>query len=93
MDCGSAAIQVNDLIAIDDIVCSPPKKRCKAYDDEGIIMGNELLLNSFLKQSLLSLMDWSQLCINSCRKTPVPCQRTPYETEFRFCFVKSVDTG
>ena len=47
MDCGSAAIQVNDLIAIDDIVCSPPKKRCKAYDDEGIIMGNELLLNSF----------------------------------------------
>ena len=42
MDCNSAVIQVNDLIAIDDIVCSPPKKRCKAYDDEGIIMGNEL---------------------------------------------------
>ena len=33
MDCSSAATKVNDLIAIDDIVCSPPKKRRKAYDD------------------------------------------------------------
>jgi len=38
MDCSSTATKVNDLIAIDDIVCSPPKKRRKAYDDEGIIM-------------------------------------------------------
>jgi len=36
LDCSSAATQGNDLVAIDDIVCS------KAYDDEGIIMGNEL---------------------------------------------------
>ena len=42
MDCSSAATQGNDLVAVDDIVCSPPKKRCKAYDDEGIIMGSEL---------------------------------------------------
>ena len=41
MNCRSAATQVNDLIAIDNIVCSPPKKRRKAYDDEGIIIGNE----------------------------------------------------
>ena len=42
MDCGGAATQGNDLVAVDDIVYSPPKKRCKAYDDESIIMGNEL---------------------------------------------------
>ena len=29
-------------MAVDEIVCSPPKKRRKAYDEEGIIMGNEL---------------------------------------------------
>ena len=42
MDCSSAATQGDDHVAVDDIVCSPPKKKCKIFDDEGIIMGNEL---------------------------------------------------
>ena len=42
MDCSSAATQGNYVVAVDEIVCSPPKKTRKAYDEEGIIMGNEL---------------------------------------------------
>ena len=42
MDCSSTATQVIDLVVADDIVGSPPKNRCKAYDDEGIIMGNKI---------------------------------------------------
>jgi len=38
----SAATQVNDLVAVNDIVCFLPRKRHKAYDDESIIMGNKL---------------------------------------------------
>ena len=32
MDCSSAATQVNDLITIDDIVCSPPKSFPEEFD-------------------------------------------------------------
>ena len=42
VDCSSAAIQGNDVVAVNEMVCSSPKKRRKAYDEEGIIMGNEL---------------------------------------------------
>ena len=31
-----------DTMAVDDIMCSPPKKRSKNFDEEAIIMGNEL---------------------------------------------------
>ena len=77
MDCGSAATQGNDVVAVDEMVCSPPKKRRKAHDEEGIIMDNELtdveinFAQQLLKHNLLPLMDWSQLCINSYRKMPV----------------------
>ena len=42
MDCSSAATQGDDHVAVDDIVCSPPKKTFQTFDEEGIIMGNEL---------------------------------------------------
>ena len=29
-------------MAVDNIMCSPPKKRSKIFDEEAIIMGNEL---------------------------------------------------
>ena len=38
MDCSSAATQSNDVVAVDEMVCFPPKKRRKAYDEEGIII-------------------------------------------------------
>ena len=31
-----------DIMPVDDIMCSPPKKRSKIFDEEAIIMGNEL---------------------------------------------------
>lgn len=42
MDCSSAATKGDDHVAVDDIICSPPKNKCKAFDEEGILMGNEL---------------------------------------------------
>ena len=45
-------------MAVDSIMCSPPKKRSKTFDEEAIVMGNELtdieinLRNVSLKHSL-----------------------------------------
>ena len=95
MECSSAATywQVNDFVTVDYIVCSPSKKKHRAYDDEGIIMGNELtdleinFVQQLLKAQFTSIN--GLVCINSCRKIPVSCQRIPYETEFRFCLSRA----
>jgi len=39
MKCSGTTTQGDDHVAVDDIECSPPKK---IFDEEGIIMGNEL---------------------------------------------------
>lgn len=31
-----------NIMVVDNIMCSPPKKRSKAFDEEAIVMGNEL---------------------------------------------------
>ena len=34
MDCSSAATKGDEHVALDDIICSPPKNKCKTFDEE-----------------------------------------------------------
>ena len=99
MDCSSASTQGNDLVAVDDIVCSPPKKRCKAFDDEGIIMGNELtdmeinFAQQLLKAQFTSINGLESTLHQQLQKSATVLSKDSIQIEFRFCFAKNVNIG
>lgn len=85
-----------NIIAVDNIMCSPPKKRSKSFDEQAIIMGNELtdvkinFAQQLLKAQFKNIRGLEPIYFN--RKV-VHCQRIPYKTGYRFSFVKNANIG
>ena len=84
-----------NIMAVDSIMCSPPKKRRKTFDEEAIVMGNELtdIEINFTQCLQFKNVRGLESTLLQERNSASSISKDAIKIEFRFFSVKSANTG